>query len=250
MENTAIQVTTPHVHSQHAAPATLLTGQWKSPPPVSREPPFKSSATLQSLSKPDSPPNLLDEPIPNKSSDKAEPHTAPPVPPNPQKDAMIRQLGQTLYSLRQASIRQNESTLAGLEAQRAAMRTAATKLHAELDLLNQLSSLLTSNSSILHDGLRKASLVIEQSRDHPEPDVDELLVAPTVVAGQLYTLVAEERAIGDTLFVLSRAMEKGRVSTAIFMKTTRSLAREWYLKKALIRKIALGMGLLQPMDTT
>jgi len=45
------------------------------------------------------------------------------------------------------------------------------------------------------------------------------------------------------LFILGRAVEKGRVSPAVFVKMTRSLAREWYLKKALAKKIGRGMGL-------
>ncbi|KLU83696.1 ESCRT-I component [Magnaporthiopsis poae ATCC 64411] len=53
------------------------------------------------------------------------------------------------------------------------------------------------------------------------------------------------RALADAVFVLGRAVERGRVSPAVFAKTTRSLAREWYLKKALVRKIGRGMGLIQ-----
>lgn len=133
--------------------------------------------------------------------------------------------------------------MAGLEAQHAAMLVAKEKMEAELASLEQLSTVLTSNAQILHDALRKADAVIEASRNQKPPHSDELLVAPTVVANQLYTVVAEERAIGDTIFVLGRAVERGRVTPAVFAKTTRSLAREWYLKKALARKIAKGMGL-------
>jgi ESCRT-I complex subunit TSG101 len=102
---------------------------------------------------------------------------------------------------------------------------------------------MNSNTNILHDALHKADGVIEGSKNHPVPDVDELLVAPTVVANQLYTLVAEEKALGDAIFMLGRAVERGRISPAVFSKMTRSLAREWYLKKALVRKIGQGMGL-------
>lgn len=123
------------------------------------------------------------------------------------------------------------------------MLSAMPILHSEAGQLAQLSSILTSNSNILHDALHQADGVIEGSRNHPLPDVDELLVAPTVVANQLYTLVAEERALGDAIFMLGRAVERGRISPAVFAKMTRSLAREWYLKKALVRKIGQGMGL-------
>jgi ESCRT-I complex subunit TSG101 len=49
--------------------------------------------------------------------------------------------------------------------------------------------------------------------------------------------------MSDTIFMLGRAVERGRIEPAVFVKTTRSLAREWYLKKALIKKIGRGMGL-------
>lgn len=131
----------------------------------------------------------------------------------------------------------------GLQAQRTAMVVAYDRLNSERTGLSQVSTLLASNTQILRDALQKADTVIESSRQHPEPDIDELLVAPTVVANQLYSLVAEERAIADVIFVLGRAVERGRISPAVFAKTTRSLAREWYLKKALVKKIGRGMGL-------
>jgi ESCRT-I complex subunit TSG101 len=168
---------------------------------------------------------------------------APPIPPNPEKDALLHQLARQLFAMRQHIRQQNKSSLVGLQAQRQAMRAALTSLQDETASLNQLSTLLTSNTTILREALRKADSVIEGSRQHPAPDIDELLVAPTVVANQLYSLIAEERAIGDTIFVLGRAVERGRISPAVFARTTRSLAREWYLKKALVRKIGRGMGL-------
>jgi ESCRT-I complex subunit TSG101 len=116
-------------------------------------------------------------------------------------------------------------------------------LQSEMGQLNQLSNVLNSNTAILHEALHKADGVIEGSRSHPAPDIDELLVAPTVVSNQLYTLAAEERALGDAIFMLGRAVEKGRIPPTTFAKMTRSLAREWYLKKALVRKIGMGMGL-------
>jgi ESCRT-I complex subunit TSG101 len=202
-------------------------------PPVVRQP---------EVTKPKPPPDLLDEPlaltIPSPST--AQP---PPIPPNPEKDALLQQLAISLHSLRQQARKKNESSMAGLQAQRTAMLGAFSTLQSEMDTLGQLSSLLNSNTAILHEALRKADSVIEDSRCHPAPDIDELLVAPTVVANQLYTLVAEERALGDAIFVLSRAVERGRISPSVFAKLTRSLAREWFLKKALVRKVGHGMGL-------
>ncbi|VTO83791.1 unnamed protein product [Fusarium graminearum] len=223
--------------------------QWQQMPPHHQQyqqppqpPAWTQAAPPQpSPAQPPPPPDLLDEPLelalPNNTV------AAPPIPPNPEKDALLRQLAQTLYSIRMRSRQQNDSSMAGLQAQRTAMLSAIPAFQAEGGQLAQLSNVLTSNSNILHDALHKADAVIEGSKSHPVPDIDELLVAPTVVANQLYTLVAEERALGDAIFMLGRAVERGRITPAVFAKMTRHLAREWYLKKALVRKIGQGMGL-------
>ncbi|KAH9228821.1 hypothetical protein K456DRAFT_1774399 [Colletotrichum gloeosporioides 23] len=210
--------------------------------PLPQQHPQQHPPLQQQALKAAPPPDLLDEPltlsIPSPSS-----VSAPPIPPNPEKDALLHQLAQTLHSLRQRSRQQNENSMAGLQAQRTAMLNAFSTLQSEMGTISQTSALLQSNANILVDALRKADTVIEGSARQTAPDIDELLVAPTIVANQLYNLVAEEKAIGDTIFVLGRAVERGRISPAVFAKTTRSLAREWYLKKALVRKIGKGMGL-------
>ena len=167
----------------------------------------------------------------------------PPVPPNPEKDALLHQLAQTLAALRQQSRSKNDASMAGLQAQRAAMLTAFGRLQQDMSDVAQLSALLTSNTDILHESLAAADNVVATSKQTPAPAIDDLLVGPTVVANQLYDLVAEERALADAVFMLGRAVERGRVSPAVFAKMTRSLAREWYLKKALVRKVGRGMGL-------
>lgn len=187
-------------------------------------------------------PDLLDEDLTLSIPSTAN-VPAPPIPPNPEKDALLHQLARTLCEMRQRSRAQNEASLQGLQAQCMAMDSAAARIQAESAQLTQLSALLTSNTAVLQDSLRKADGVIERSAQHPEPDVDELLVAPTTVANQLYELVAEERALADAIFVLGRSVERGRIAPQTFARMTRSLAREWYLKKALVRKIGIGMGL-------
>ncbi|KAK0733052.1 UEV domain-containing protein [Lasiosphaeria miniovina] len=181
---------------------------------------------------PPPPPDLIDDDltltIPPTSS-----VSPPPIPPNPEKDALLHQLARTLYDMRQNARAQNDASLLGLQAQRNAMIAAANNLQSESAQLGQLST----------DSLRKADAIIESSARHPEANIDELLVPPTVVGNQLYEVVAEERSPADAIFVLGRAVERGRIAPATFAKTTRSLAREWYLKKALERKIGQGMGL-------
>lgn len=114
--------------------------------------------------------------------------------------------------------------------------------------------------------MRDADGVVEEAKRRKDPPgVDEVLVAPTVVGGQLYELCAEERALEEARGVIGRGLDRGRVGVEVWAKVssivcspplsvrtglmacqqTRSLAREQFLKKALIKKIAKGMGLLE-----
>lgn len=225
----------PQNHAQYTgAPPPVQQQQWQQQPPQAMPP--------QAKQKPPPPPDLMDEPltlsIPSPSS-----VPPPPIPPNPEKDALLRQLASTLHQMRMRVREQNESSLKGLQAQRTAMLNAMSTMQSEIGALTQLSNLLQNNTNILHDTMRRADEVVQNSAQLPKPDVDQLLVAPTVVGNQLYDLVAEERALADAIFVLGRAVERGRVTPAAFAKTTRSLAREWYLKKALVKKIGKGLGL-------
>ncbi|KAI0376920.1 UEV-domain-containing protein [Hypomontagnella monticulosa] len=224
--------------------APVPAGQpYTGPPPNWQQPTLQQQPPAQP--KPPPPPDLMDEPfslaLPSPSSNTLTP---PPIPPNPEKDMLLRQLAQTLYNLRQRARAQNESSLAGLAAQRNAMLTALQTLQSDSAALTPLSAMLTSNTAILQQSLQDADRVISGSRAREPPPIDDLLVAPTVVANQLYDVAAEERALGDAIFVLGRAVERGRISPAVFAKTTRALAREWFLKKALVRKIGRGMGLV------
>ncbi|KAI0110769.1 UEV domain-containing protein [Nemania sp. FL0031] len=211
-------------------------------PPPNWQQPAPQEPPSQPVAKPPPPPDLMDEPL-TLSLPSPSNLPAPPIPPNPEKDALLRQLASTLYAMRQQTRQQNESSLTGLSAQRTAMLTALQNIQNDSAALTPLSALLASNTNALQSSLQEADAVINNSRTRKPPAIDDLLVAPTVVGNQLYDVVAEERALGDAIFVLGRAVERGRVSPAVFAKTTRSLAREWYLKKALARKIGRGMGL-------
>ncbi|KAI9890631.1 MAG: hypothetical protein M1814_003829 [Vezdaea aestivalis] len=191
-------------------------------------------------------PNLLDTPaeltIPQPSN-----LPAPPVPLNPEKDTLLSALGSRLFQERRNASKQAETSLASLAAQHGAMLNASARLQAETDALRSLKSTLTSNESILKESMRTAEHVMKNAKTSEVPQIDEVLVAPNVVSNQLYDLVAEEQALSDSIFFLAQAMEKGRVGIDVFLKNTRSLAREQFLKKALIAKLANGMGLEQEM---
>jgi len=123
------------------------------------------------------------------------------------------------------------------------MLTAINNMQVEMHALDSLNALLTNNSNILRSVLHDADLTIESSKHRTAPSIDEILVAPTVVGNQLYELVSEERSLGDAVFVLGRAVGNGRINPQTFAKMTRTLAREWFLKKYGVKKCGKGMGL-------
>lgn len=146
------------------------------------------------------------------------PLPVPPVPPNPEKDALLRALSQALVSQIRQTVSSNTSAIGPLCAQQAALQTAYSRLQAELGELQQLDAALAANEQILKGAMMEADRVMEDARRRKAPEVDDVLVAPTLVGGQLYTLAAEEKGIADTLFVLGRALDKSRIGADVFVK--------------------------------
>ena len=66
--------------------------------------------------------------------------------------------------------------------------------------------------------MRDSDKVLEDAKRRTVPNIDEVLVAPTVVAEQLYQSVAEERAIEESRGVLGRALDKGKIGGGVWAK--------------------------------
>ncbi|KAI4235875.1 MAG: hypothetical protein L6R40_006339 [Gallowayella cf. fulva] len=169
----------------------------------------------------------------------------PPIPPNPRKDALLQALSQTLTQQIQSTHASNMSAIPPLRAQQAALNETLNDVNHEISQLNELQTLLDSNEKILRQAMLDADQVLEEAKRRDVPAVEEVLVAPTVVAGQLYENVVEERVLEECRSVIGRALDKGRIGGDVWAKQTRSLAREEFLKKALIKKIGRGMGLAE-----
>jgi ESCRT-I complex subunit TSG101 len=152
-------------------------------------------------------------------------------------------LSQSLVSQIHQKVNQNTSALAPLRAQSNALQDAHSRLNAELSQLTALDNTLTTNERILHQALSDCDRVIADSKSTPQPPIDDVLVAPTVASTQLWNLQADEAAIREALWCLQRAVGAGRVGSEVFIKMTRSLARELFLKMALSKKLAKGLGL-------
>ncbi|KAG5293948.1 ESCRT-I component [Histoplasma capsulatum G186AR] len=270
----------PHLQPQiHPAPQTQplsrpLHVPPYGPPPMSHHtlgsqqpaPPEKKNESRDPLN------SLFELELPSLSS----PQIAPPIPPNPEKDALLRSLSESLTQTLQSIISQTASNLQPLQSQSQALHAAITTLQSEIASLNSFHSTLQSNTSILQQSLQRADGVIADAKSRIStglstnvsstepsssstaaterqtttglPAIDDVLVAPTVVGKQIYDLVAEERGIQRAIYALQAGLVKGRVSVETWARLTRGLAREAFLKKALVRKAGLGLGLVVEGD--
>jgi ESCRT-I complex subunit TSG101 len=210
-------------------------------------PPYPASSQPPPAQQPKSPPiDLLTSPmdvtIPSQNGG-LEPLPAPPIPPNPEKDALLHALSQTLVAQTYRTLESNKSAVAPLLAQQSALRNAQQVLQSELEQLQQLDGILDINERVLGKAMHEAEQVMRDAAGRRRPEVDEILVCPTVVGSQLYNLVADQKSCEEARLMLIRGLDRGRINLDVFVKQTRSLSREEFLKKALLKKVARGMGL-------
>ena len=172
---------------------------------------------------------------------------APPIPRNPEKDALLSHLSATVTTTLHNLIAQNQSKLAPLQSQQAALQQSQQALSSEISQLQALNSTLNSNISDLHTSLSKADHTIADAKARSAkgdiPSVDGMLITPHVVSTQLYNVTAEERGIEAAILALQEAFTRGRVGSEVWSKKTRELAREEFRKRWVGRKVGRGMGL-------
>ncbi|MCJ1383378.1 hypothetical protein MMC17_006491 [Xylographa soralifera] len=224
---------------------------WQSQPPhnsyqssnQAHEPSLSGGSRAQPIPKP--PEDLLTSPleVPMPAQSSVSNFPAPPIPRNPEKDALLAAVSRALTQNLHANIASNAAYLPPLRAQHSALQSAHQRLLQEQQSLNALSALLTSNEAILRKAMHDADNCIKNAKHRTVPGVDEVLVAPTVVGEQLYKLVAEEKACVDARGMLGRALDKGRVGSEDWVKRARGLGREEFLNKVTIKKCAQGLGL-------
>lgn len=75
----------------------------------------------------------------------------PPVPPNPEKDALLSALSSTLVAQTRRVVEQNNAAVAPLLAQQAALKNAYAQLQGELEQIEQLAQVLEKDEGILRD---------------------------------------------------------------------------------------------------
>ncbi|CDR45356.1 CYFA0S17e02366g1_1 [Cyberlindnera fabianii] len=115
----------------------------------------------------------------------------------------------------------------------------------EFHNLESINRQITENETHLNTAITTAQDTIVKAENFKEINTDEVICAENVVLNQLYDLVAEDQAIEDTIYALTKAHDNGLIPLNSFIKHTRNLAREQFMKKALVVKIADQLGMQQ-----
>lgn len=113
-----------------------------------------------------------------------------------------------------------EDELARLSAVREVCKTRAERLEATLESANRRRSELDAR---------------------PQPPLSEIVLADSIVGEQLISLMSSDLALTDTLYHLSRALQSEQIDVDRYLKLVRLYGREQFLKRALARKIRLGL---------
>jgi ESCRT-I complex subunit TSG101 len=171
------------------------------------------------------------------------PAPVPPVPPNPQKDALLHAISHTLVSQANQTLANNSAAFQSLSAQHQALLAAQQTLQSELDSLAHLSSILDSNDAALRQSIQQIDSSIASASSQRRPEIDAIIISPTIVGQQVYNAVAEEQAARDVRLALGRALDKGRIGVKEYVKEMRGVGREEFFRKAVVRKAGVGMGL-------
>ncbi|KZO95258.1 UEV-domain-containing protein [Calocera viscosa TUFC12733] len=165
----------------------------------------------------------------------------PPLPPNPH----TLQLHTTLLGLVQQRLGQNLTAAGGeldrLQKLRVELEQGPARIQDEMARLAAVRDVCLGVVARLEGVVREAEGRLGDVKARGEPTVDEIVCADTIVGNQLIDLVAEDNAIEDTMYHLHRALNSGRIDLDRFIKTTRALAEEQFMKRALVEKILNGL---------
>ncbi|KIM87029.1 hypothetical protein PILCRDRAFT_815462 [Piloderma croceum F 1598] len=218
-----------------------------SPPPP---PPLPQPSQTWSPAVQPSPrvPNLLDEEA--LDSELSTIHQAssltaqlPPRPPNPELLRLHSQihakLTSELASLSQAMALDTER----LRAHQTDILSGEPAIRDEMARLEAVRDVCRTVAERMRGTVEQGERNVAELKRKGDPEVDELVCSTTIVHNQLINLVAEDNAIEDTIYHLHRALNTGRVDLERFLRTTRVLAEEQFLKRALIEKIQSGMSM-------
>ncbi|WFD23947.1 suppressor protein stp22 of temperature-sensitive alpha-factor receptor and arginine permease [Malassezia equina] len=173
---------------------------------------------------------------------RTEPAATPPRPVNPalaELQARVHaKLTQSVTDTQNALHQANEQLhrlCTDLERGRPAMDD-------EMQRLRIVRDLCVVDAERFNATMQQAQQQTAELQARADPDVDHMLSATSLAENQLLQLMAEDLALEDTLYQLSRALYTEQLPLDRFLKHARILSRDQFMKRALAQKIAAGLG--------
>ncbi|KAJ7774786.1 UEV domain-containing protein [Mycena metata] len=185
-------------------------------------------------------PNFLDEEAPGTVLHDLQAVSGAPAPPRPPNPELLRlhaavhvKLSSELSSLGHALALDAER----LRAHQADLLAGEPAIRDEMGRLEAVRDVCRTAAGRMRGAVEAAERNVADLKGKSNPEVDELVCSTTIVHNQLINLVAEDNAIEDTTFHLSKALNSGRIDLERFLRSCRLLAEEQFMKRALIEKI-------------
>ncbi|KAF9005616.1 UEV domain-containing protein [Cyathus striatus] len=173
----------------------------------------------------------------------------PPRPPNPELLYLHVQVHEKvtseLGSLNQALALNAER----LRAHQTDLLAGEPAIYDEMARLEAVRDVCLAVADKTRQVVQQAEANITELRRKGDPEVDELVCSTNIVHNQLINLVADDNAIEDTIYHLHRALNTGRIDLERFLRSTRLLAEEQFMKRALIDKIQAGIPMAVSMGS-
>ncbi|KAK4058834.1 Suppressor protein stp22 of temperature-sensitive alpha-factor receptor and arginine permease [Microbotryomycetes sp. JL221] len=172
----------------------------------------------------------------------------PPVPPNPAMLALRNRLHAKLSAAMNKLTQEAQSQLHQMDMYESDLLKGEPAILDEMQRLTIVKQVCANvrdrYKTVVEEGEKRLQ-EYEHRGDGPEPD--EIVCSSTIVYNQLLDLVAEDAALEDTIYQLGRGLntDSANIDLDRFLKRVRGLAREQFLKRALINKILLGLAARQ-----
>ncbi|WFD31123.1 suppressor protein stp22 of temperature-sensitive alpha-factor receptor and arginine permease [Malassezia sp. CBS 17886] len=175
----------------------------------------------------------------------ATPSSHPPPPQRPMNPELA-QLQDRAHAKLAGRLQQLRASMQDADAQLRVLHDdlerGTSAIHDETQRLQAVKEVCTGSARQLAASVEQAAQRTVELRAKADPAVDSMLVATNLAENQLLQLMAEDQAIEDTLYQLGRALHSEQLSLDRFIKHTRMLAREQFMRRALAQKIASGMS--------
>jgi ESCRT-I complex subunit TSG101 len=170
----------------------------------------------------------------------------PPLPPSKPPAPSLLHLHAILLPHLTASLppimHQLESTKTQLIERREDLATGEPAIRDEMARLEAVKNVCDAVGGRLQAVVSKGDERVSDLESRGDVSVDEVVCSISIVHNQLIDLVAEDNALSDTIYHVTRALDAERIDLDRYLKAVRSLAREQYMKRALIERILNGMG--------